>query len=224
MDQKKVEEHFDEIAKNYDYWKSKNWFYYETLQSIARKHSFGAKSILDAGCGTGTILQALDVPKRVGVDISIEMVDIAKRRYPSSNIEFIKGDISEINVGKFDVVIFFDVIEHVEHPEFIVAGLKRSVSDNGVVIVSMANPLWEGILMIAEKLHMKMPEGPHYRISAKKLIEITERQGLYLKKREWYLLFPKHVPFLSSFINNVVGKIPFLERLACVEVFIFSLR
>ncbi len=222
MEQRRVEEHFDEVAKNYDYWKSKNWFYYKNLQDIARSYTVSAKSVLDAGCGTGTILKALNVPKRLGVDISGEMIEIAKKRHTEPNIDFIKGDIADINVGQFDVVIFFDVIEHVQYPEKILAGLYRSVNENGIVVISMANPLWEGILMVAEKLHMKMPEGPHYRISAGSLINIAKKQRLQLVGREWRLLFPKYIPLVSFFINDVVGKIPFIERLACVEVFVFE--
>lgn len=223
MEQKKVEEHFDDIAQTYDYWKSKNWFYYKNLEDVARRYSVHAHSVLDAGCGTGTILSKLDVnKKRYGIDISQQMIDIARNRYGTLGIEFSKGDIADINVGEFDTVLFFDVIEHVESPEKILTGLARSVTKDGVVVISMANPLWEGILMIAEKLHMKMPEGPHYRIPASELIALASKQGLRVYAREWRLLFPKYIPVFSFLMNDVIGAFPGIRRLSCVEIFVFK--
>jgi len=34
MEKNSVEEHFDEIASNYDYWKKKNSYYYSTIKSF----------------------------------------------------------------------------------------------------------------------------------------------------------------------------------------------
>jgi len=43
------------------------------------------KSIIDAGCGTGQLLKLIEIDpsKYLGYDISCEMINIAKKKYPS---------------------------------------------------------------------------------------------------------------------------------------------
>ena len=77
---------------------------------IGRYLGFKASTILDIGCGTGD--HAIELRKRgykvVGIDISKEMIDIAKSKSREKNIdvEFIVGDVRDFDLGmKFDVAI-----------------------------------------------------------------------------------------------------------------------
>lgn len=222
--QEDVTGHFDEVAASYDYWKEKNWYYYDALKSIAREHSSGASSVLDAGCGTGGIIATLPNGRLVGIDISAQMVAEAKRRYADrANLSFAVGDIATLSLGEtFDRILFFDVIEHVERPKEALAGMARHLAPGGRVVVTMANPLWEPILMLAEKLKLKMPEGPHYRISSKELIAHAKGEGLVLVRRDFRLLFPKHIPLFSYLMNDIIGRLPLLRRFSVIEAFIFK--
>lgn len=222
--QDEVTDHFDDVASSYDYWKEKNWYYYVTLKKIAQQETAGASSVLDAGCGTGGVIAALKREHLVGVDISPQMVDEARRRYQNQpHLMFFVGDIATLELGQmFDRILFFDVIEHVERPQEVLAGMIRHLAPGGRIIVTMANPLWEPILMLAEKLHMKMPEGPHNRISARELVSYATSEGLTLATRDYYLIFPKYVPMFSYLVNNILGRLPLLRRLSVIEVFIFS--
>jgi len=76
-------------------------------------HSPDALTLLELGCGTGSILQGLAGFFEVeGVDISPEMLKIAQQKLP--NIALHQGDIAEFDLNKrFDVVIcIFDTINH----------------------------------------------------------------------------------------------------------------
>lgn len=77
------------------------------------KHHPAATSLLELGCGTGSILQGLDYNYQVeGIDISPEMLQIAQQKLP--NISLHQGDISDFNLEKsFDAAIcVFDTINH----------------------------------------------------------------------------------------------------------------
>jgi len=219
-----VTEHFDAVAAQYDYWKEKNWYYYQALKNIAAIYTKDAHFVLDAGCGTGGIISTLTNPSRVGIDISAEMIGIAKERYSNqTDLSFEAKDITQFEPGTlFDRILFFDVIEHVENPSAILIKMASLLSSEGSLIITMANPYWEPILMIAEKLHLKMPEGPHFRISSKEFIELAKKAGLQLKKRDWRLIFPKYIPLFSWMVNDVLGSLPLLRRLSVIEVYIFS--
>jgi SAM-dependent methyltransferase len=69
----------------------------------------GAKSLLDLGCGTGTvtrgILQAIG-GNGVGVDPAQPMLDVARRKTRDEPVEWIRGDGREIRLArKFDLII-----------------------------------------------------------------------------------------------------------------------
>lgn len=218
-----VEGHFDAEADRYDYWKEKNWYYYDALKSIAREYTAGAQSVLDAGCGTGGVTSTLKSARLVGIDISPRMIAAAKDRHKNTSIEFVASDIVTYQSQEtFDRILFFDVIEHSENPKGTLKRMAELLKKDGLLVVSMANPLWEPILLVAEKLGMKMPEGPHDRISAQEMISLAKDVGLHLKKRDFKLIFPKYVPGLSYLLNEVLGRLPIIRRLSVIEVFVFA--
>ena len=61
--------------------------------------------ILDAGCGTGLLLDYIDIPPEnyVGWDISEEMVSIAQCKHPHH--KFVCRDITASSEEKYDVVV-----------------------------------------------------------------------------------------------------------------------
>jgi len=67
----------------------------EYLKGIAGRH-FGSlpDSILDLGCGTGRMLYQMgEVRNRTGLDLSVEMLSIARERF--SGIRFLEGDFQK---------------------------------------------------------------------------------------------------------------------------------
>jgi len=221
--QNNMTEHFEKMAAEYDYRKNKNWYYYKELKKIAVKYSKNSGSVLDAGCGTGTILRTIKVRRGIGIDISPAMIEIAKASSANySNLAFFASDIVNFRASeKFDLILLMDVIEHLAEPEAVIKALKKLAGDTGLIVITMANPLWEPILILGEKLGLKMPEGPHYRLPASQLIKLAEKSGLYLKTREWHLFFPKYIPFVSWFINYL-GQLPLIKRFCMIEVFVFG--
>ena len=73
--------------------------------------------VLDAGCGPGQM--AIELAKRganvVAVDISPSLIDVARRRTPTtllSSIEYSAGDMLNPAYGRFDAVVAMDSLIH----------------------------------------------------------------------------------------------------------------
>ncbi len=147
--------------------------------------------ILDIGCGTGEIL-AYFLPRRgLGVDLSEKMIRSAREKYgQNKNLFFKVGDIEKQAIeGNFDYILLNDVIEHLMDIERAFENISRSMTSQTTLVVSMANPWWEPLLMILEKLHLKMPEGPHKRISEGEFEAILGKNKLgILEKRSYFSL------------------------------------
>jgi SAM-dependent methyltransferase len=96
-------------------------------------------SVVDIGSGSGYGSQILSGFKDyVGVDIDTESVEIANNIYGSSNVRYVQGDATAIPLegGIADVVVCFETLEHVHHPELIVKEAKRLLKPDGYFIFS----------------------------------------------------------------------------------------
>ncbi|MFC5628656.1 class I SAM-dependent methyltransferase [Aliibacillus thermotolerans] len=91
------------------------------------------------GCGTGIYSywlyeQGLDV---VGIDISKNMLDVAKKKKDTKNITFLQGDISNLPFANetFDLVISNIVLEFTHNPQVIVKEALRVVKKGGRLVI-----------------------------------------------------------------------------------------
>jgi glycosyltransferase involved in cell wall biosynthesis/radical SAM superfamily enzyme YgiQ (UPF0313 family) len=80
--------------------------------AFANKFTEG-KTVLDIPCGVGWGTSLLKGKRRIGVDISKEAVDYARRHY--QNIEFLHGSMADIPVedNSIDVIVCMEGFEHV---------------------------------------------------------------------------------------------------------------
>jgi len=110
------------------------------------KFNLRNKRILDFGCGAGYGANIIaDVAQSiVAVDISCEAISYARKNYIKQNLKFINGDISSIDFPhkintKFDLIVSFDVIEHVERYYDFVTNIKSLLNIGGIAIIGCPN-------------------------------------------------------------------------------------
>lgn len=214
-----VSKHFNNIARDYDYWKKRNWYYYENLKRILKEFIPPQSRVLDVGCGTGDLLAALQPIYGVGIDISEEMIKVARQKHQSrGNLFFYQsGDEQQ---EKFDFIIVVDVVEHVENLEDFIKNLSKFCHEQSKIIILMANPLWEPLLLLLEKLELKMPEGPHKRTPFEKIKRIFEKNNFKIVEHGYRQLVPKRIYFFSDFVNRCFYKIPLIKNLGLTEYFV----
>lgn len=91
--------------------------------------------ILDLGCGTGVIsmdLYNLSKTKVIALDLSDEMIKIAKKKYPQQDkIEFKKADFYSFDERGFDYIVVFDAYPHFLQLKEFKKSLLRNLNDNG---------------------------------------------------------------------------------------------
>jgi 2-polyprenyl-3-methyl-5-hydroxy-6-metoxy-1,4-benzoquinol methylase len=100
------------------------------------------RRVLDAGCGVGygtAMLAAADAAEAIGIDIAQEAVTAASASHPT--LEFVACDIHSLpfDDGRFDLVVCFEVIEHVEGQDEVIAELARVLAPRGVLAISSPN-------------------------------------------------------------------------------------
>jgi SAM-dependent methyltransferase len=109
----------------------------------------GSKCILDAGCGIpyGAALLARSASRVFALDFSREPLLEGIGKYDGTgNIRFIQGDCANIPLtsGSVDVVVAFEVIEHLENWRGLLAEARRVLTPSGQLLVSTPNRLYYG--------------------------------------------------------------------------------
>jgi ubiquinone/menaquinone biosynthesis C-methylase UbiE len=122
---------------------------YKSYQKIINKYIFASKfaagkTILDIGCnnGYGTVhLKNKGTSDIIGVDVDRECIEYAVKHYPDSGANFMcaNSTILPFTNNKFDIVVAFDVIEHISNYEEFLSETSRVLTDQGIFILSTPN-------------------------------------------------------------------------------------
>jgi len=209
----KVEEHFDRLSGRYDsFYKKRHNFYYSNLKILLSTLIPKNMKVCEIGCGTGELLNYLKPKNGYGMDISKKMIERAKSKYAKNKNIIFSTKYPDDN---FNYVFMSDVIEHLEDPLDVFKQINKLMDKQSIFINTMANPIWEPILMIGEKLGYKMPEGPHYRMTYKELSKLMDKAGLKIVGHGYKLLMPIYIPILTNFINKYLEK--YLKKYAFIE-------
>ncbi len=97
-------------------------------------------SVLDVACGTGVLVPYYlerNVGKITGVDLSAEMIKLAKQKFSEPNVEFFCADIEEIELGgDYDMCMVFNAFPHFINPANLIATLADKLKVGGRLTVA----------------------------------------------------------------------------------------
>lgn len=129
------------------------------------------KRVLDIGCGAGLLAEALAARGAhvTGIDLAGQTLEAARQHARQSGLDIDYRQISSSDMaaetgGGFDIVVAYEMLEHVDEPAYIVSDSAKLVAPGGDVFFSTINrnPL-AGALAIggAEYILELMPRGTH---------------------------------------------------------------
>lgn len=114
-------------------------------------------SVLEIGCGTEVLLQALRPDRGVGIDLSPRMLDIARSKYP--DLEFAERDAEALDLREqFDYVVLSDLVGHLDDVWLAFRNIHCVCHPATRVVVTYYSYLREPVLRAAERLGLKMSQ------------------------------------------------------------------
>jgi SAM-dependent methyltransferase len=196
---------FDDYAGTYDSalnrglslsGEPKEYFAHQRVRWLAARLSdlnVNAGHVLDYGCGTGgtspELLEQLHARMVVGVDASLESLDVARKAHADPRLQFKSMSDFEPS-GQFEVVYTNGVFHHVEPEERLNAlgYVHRSLSQSGYFGFWENNPWNPGTRLVMRRFPFdrdaKLLSPPHAR-------RLLTRAGFDVLRTDFLFLFPR---------------------------------
>lgn len=185
-------------------------------------HQLQPKTILDVGCAQGTLAMKLaesgfDV---VANDMRHEFLEYAKSRYEKGKIEFVAGNIFEVQIDRrFDLVFANQIIEHLVYPVNFLRQLSGLLNPGGHIIVTTPNhsyfkndlPTYSGIgdpAQYDDRQFTADADGHFFAYTAEELTESAKSAGFVSVKPFFF-----ETPWISGHV-----KVRYLHRFTPVSI------
>ncbi|MFD3158554.1 class I SAM-dependent methyltransferase [Haloimpatiens sp. FM7330] len=95
--------------------------------------------ILDVGTGTGILISYLlktNPSKIKAVDISENMIKVAKQKYSDSKVEFVVKNVLEFEEKRFDYIFLYSVYPHFKYKDKVISHLSDLLNKSGKLIIA----------------------------------------------------------------------------------------
>ncbi len=214
-----LKEYFDSIAPHRTKWKKRNWYYHQLLEKYYCFFIPEDSRVLEIGCGTGELLNAVNPGYGLGIDFSPEMIAIAAKRF--KNLSFEIQNAEEIDLkSTFDYIIISDLLCSLQDVQKMFKNLNHLVNSKTKIIISNYNFLWEPIIKHGERIGLKQKQPLTNWLSVKDIENLLYLEGFEIIKAEHKILFPKYIPLISAFFNSFLVNLPLIRKLYLVNFII----
>lgn len=171
------------------------------IRNTSKTYPQGAR-LLEIGCGMGYLSEvASGYFDYVGTDITLVPLRAAKDRV--SSIDYVQTDAQKLALRSeiFDVVIAFDILEHIPNPHSAIAETFRVLKKGGCIVVTMPNTRSLGNRMKSTKGSL-VPS--MYR---------DETHVSLLKPEEWRQLFISSGFTILRSMSDTLWDLPYSTRI-----------
>ena len=214
--EKIILDYFENTAHKRDKWKKRNKFYQKTIE---RQFAFiipEGSTVLELGCATGDLLNAVKPGRGIGVDFSPTMIELANQKYP--HLEFHLADAITFQPGTaIDYIIVSDLITSLWDIQLFFRNIRSYVTPRTKIIISSYNYIWEPVLKLGEKLGLKAKQPLQNWLTMKDIENVLHLENFEIIKKERKLLFPKYIPLFNLIVNQFLANLPGINSLDLIQ-------
>lgn len=225
---------FSRFADGYDrYAKIQSVSAKMLTDSINKKENF--YKILEIGCGTGNYTKLLHkkFPQAIinAIDLSPQMLAVARGKLPNKNISFISGDAEDSKFNeKFNLITSNATFQWFTHLERSLKKYKKYITPQGIINFSLFGPktYFELAMALRETVNSKLGLSAEDFITKDKLIKIVNKhfsnKAISIKekvftrqyKNLWELL--KVIKYTGNINNKSSKSLWTREKIAKLEI------
>ena len=127
--------------------------YKNRIDNIFKRISHPVDSVLEIGCSNGNLLSLLQKIKPelkcTGIDMSPDALKMAEKKEVRC-INISAEEYAEKSKEKYDLILAFEILEHVYDPLALVNALKELLNKDGVIYMTMPNYIAYDFLQVGD--------------------------------------------------------------------------
>jgi SAM-dependent methyltransferase len=204
---------FDRFADEEPRWKRLNKTYHRLITQLMRFHVPEGARVLEIGSGSGDVLAALRPSVGVGVDVSLGMVARARAAHPALRFEQTAGEDVELG-ERFDYIVLSDLLPYVHDLLALFHRVAEHSHPRTRVVINSYSRAWRPAIKLAELLRLKPRKPLSNWVSPHDVVNLLELAGFEPVTIQTRILFPKQIPFLTTFLNGFVANLPLINLLS----------
>lgn len=201
-----AQEYFDTQASERSKWQRKNHYYHESIESFIGYLVPRGSTVLHIGADSPSLLNLLAPTRGLGIHASSRAIEQVNKQGILPGLSFKHMELSHVH-ETFEYAIISDLLGHVEDIEMLLRESAERISWRGRVVVTQHSALWGPILRLASRLGLRMPSRLENWVSRADLENFAHLAGLEVVRSGTRMLFPKHIPFVSTFLNTYLANI-----------------
>ncbi len=205
--------------------RNRNLYYYQDIERFYRFLVQPDSQVLEVGAGLGYLLDAVQPKYGCGIDINPEAVNYAKQKFP--HLKFWVEDIENFTPEPnqvFDYVLLSNTLGYIENIQKALPNIRQVCTPATRLVVTFHNPAWEPILSFATFIRQRMLLPPLNWLSFEDIENLLNLAGFEVVYRGKRLLFPKPMPVVSWFFNQVLAPLPVFNQLCLTEYVVAKKR
>lgn len=213
-----IRESYEKIAGVREKWIVRNGYFYRKLGSFLKFIIEPGKSVLLFRSELGQLFEHINPSRAVGVDISGTMAALASKRHPG--FRFVTEDPETVKLDeKFDYIVFYSLGDIIDIQRAFQNAAECATDDTRVVVINY-NYLWRPFIYLAEKAGWKVPQPTQNWLNVPVIENILNLAGYEVIKKYHQALLPFNIPVVSWFLNDIIGKLPFIKKLSFLQIIV----
>ena len=177
-------------------------------------------SVLEIGCGSGTLLAQIRAARKVGVDVSPAQVAAARQRVPDAEFVVQAGELLELD-ERFDVIIISDTLNLAADVQRLLERLHTVAHDGTRLLVNFQNTMWRPALSLARLLGLKAAQPQNSWLAWSDVTNLLRLGGWDPLSGHARILVPFQALGIGSLVNRWLA--PWLAWF-CLTIFLVARR
>lgn len=199
----------------YDYWLKKNWYYHGLLARFYQWMIPETSTVLQIGCKTAHLLNAVKPNYGVGVDSEQDCLSKAWAKF--SQYTFAPS-ISQIPAkAQFDYIILSSITMEIDDIQDFLQSLLPFCHSRTRIILDMYSFWWEPLLRFIQKIGWRRPTKLKNWVCQQDMKNFFGLSNYEVISSGRTMLVPCYIPFCSWFINTFIAALPIINRLCLME-------
>lgn len=216
----RYKEYFDSLAPKRVKDRRRHSYYWNDITRYCNYFSHEENSVLEIGCGTGELIYGIKGKRKIGIDFSEAMIEVAKSQFPETEFRVMAAENLELD-ETFDLIILSNLVGFVDDVQAVFHQLKKVSHPNTKIIITFYNFLWEPVIKFAELFGIKRKTPDQNWLLQQDIRNLLSLSGFEVYRRMNTMMFPFYIPLLSPFLNRFLVRMP-LFRLLALNTYSFA--